>query len=548
MSNIYKINRPNEEISVNLFNAIKITESNILVLRSGRTIQVSSDEASQIKTKIDEISTGGGGCEEEIAALQEMISSLNEQILGYQEEIESLEEDITVLNRDKAVLNEQIRSLRSNIEELVEQINTLNSVIERLNGEKSELEGQIQELNNSIQELNTRIQDLEGEVSTAEGRINDAVVAVDSIKEHTQDYQDVEIDAGNFVEAIYDLQFGSEGESPVEPIYVDGWFEAPMNSVLIDANSSWGVTYEMTRSDSANSMTYTNGEDHPVWFNMSSQEWINAVTVYGGNKKTILALKLELPNCELTSQAGAPYGSNHITSNEDKLVNCYYSIKGFEGVTYGASAFSNCKNMNTCEFKVENTSAINGLNSIFSNCHSLQSLDLRGWDTSNVNRMAQTFKNCYSLQSINGIENWDTGNVTTLQQTFSYCKSFTDLDLSRWNTGSVTNMTNTFEYCYSLKSLDISNWNFDNVTSISGFISANESLVNVKIQGKPKTKSIYFMSNVLSDYSLKWIADNFIEADDTYTDLNITSSALARTKNKWPYFLEKMTAKGWTIN
>lgn len=516
MSNIYKLIREGEEISINLFNATKITNGNILVLKSGRTIKVNDTEASEIKTKIEEISAGGGGCEEQIAALQEMISSLNEQILGYQEEIESLEEDITVLNRDKAVLNEQIRSLRSNIEELVGQINTLNSVIERLNGEKADLEEQIQNLNSEIENLNSRITELEGQIETAyndgyeagKASVKNLETLIDEFEDHPNQILLMPHSEVTFTAyPVYTSTSGSQTFTVTNDSYDFTWIPLPDLSsyerinMVDDYEAVFAIDATWNNFVSTlNSLTSVTSSNKPFYLEYTlfkarlnfTEKCKRLVSMFNGCNN--------LREADLVFPEGSEATVNQLFYNCTKLEKVHIKNFKFELIpTTGSSQnnmFTNCSSLK--ELNLENcdlSSITNGFQ-MFYGCSSLQSFDLR--DLSGLTNASYMFNNCTSLQSL------DLGDLSGLTDTsymFSGCDNLETIEIG--DLPNVTNANRMFQNCSNIESITIGDMtNCNNISYMFSGLKKVKSITIGSLGSATSTTAAFPTWNTLTDLKI----------------------------------------------
>ncbi len=148
--------------------------------------------------------------------------------------------------------------------------------------------------------------------------------------------------------------------------------------------------------------------------------------------------------------------------NDDTLIFCYDSTRGYGSNTYDLNTGSNnpgwfedgaCRNVTRVEFhdsfaEVRPTSTYGW----YKNMTNLETIEgVQYLNTSEVTNMAWMFYNCYALASID-LRFFDTSKVKTMDGMFYECLNLQTIYVSsRWTTNAVTSSDDMFYNCIKLK-------------------------------------------------------------------------------------------------
>lgn len=160
-------------------------------------------------------------------------------------------------------------------------------------------------------------------------------------------------------------------------------------------------------------------------------------------------------------------------------------IKSWGALTSLASAFQNCKLLQSLNEYEWNTANITSFSNTFNGCENLKSLDTTNWNLSSVDTFFQAFRVCTSLTSLHGIENWNVSNVTNFGSTFLSCNVLfsenRNLNLNNWNTSKVTTTNGMFRTNTVLEYIGLSSWDVSNVTTIEAMFNGTSQLKKVDL-------------------------------------------------------------------
>lgn len=185
------------------------------------------------------------------------------------------------------------------------------------------------------------------------------------------------------------------------------------------------------------------------------------------------------------------------------------------------SAFHNCENMEYNASDAPDLSQITSLWNMFRYASKFSGADLNHWDVSTVTNMTGMFNGTdsnllvvsqWNVENVvhmgimfrksefnDDLSNWNVSNVEDMGSMFAYAPNFNG-NLSTWDVSNVTDMSGMFSLASTFNQ-DLSAWNVDNVIFMEGMFhqatSFNQDISNWQVQ------------NVTNMYLMFWGADSF---------------------------------------
>lgn len=260
------------------------------------------------------------------------------------------------------------------------------------------------------------------------------------------------------------------------------------------------------------------------------------------------------------------------------------------------SAFHNCENMEYNASDAPDLSQITSLWNMFRYASKFSGADLNHWDVSTVTNMTGMFNgtdsnllvvsqwNVENVVQMGGmfgntifdgdLSDWDVGNVEDMSQMFGLSSSFNG-DISSWNVSKVTNMRSMFsdarQFNQDISSWDVSNvidmrymfyaahsfnqninpWDLQNITNMTQMFydaeSFDQNLGGWDVSNVTTMAQMFLASNLspenygitLSGWLQKGVQQNVLLGADSINFCNGSEGETART--------ELINNYGWTI-